>query len=102
MVTNEKIDAIKTGIGMIEDSSRELEERVKIALDLVDYISLKYKFSLDYIDIMLKNSEEMSTRDLIKETIVDLLFSKDEEAAIESADLMIEFLSEAEQRWFQQ
>ena len=82
---------VRDGIGMIRDKSMVIEDRVKMALDLMDYISLKLGLSIDAIDGMVKISEEDSTRNLIKDSIVTFIFGEDEKEKDSIEEMMLEY-----------
>ena len=84
-ITNE----LRDGIGMIRDKSMILEDRVKIALDLVDFITLKFGISLEAIDEVTKAPG--SVRQLIKDSIITFIFSEDEEEKDMVESGMIEY-----------
>ena len=86
-ITNEVRDAI----GMIRDKSTLIEDRVKIALDLMDYISLKLGLSIDAIDGAVNISEENSTRNLIKDSLVAFIFEKDEKEKDDIEEMMLDY-----------
>lgn len=86
-ITNEVRDAI----GMIRDKSMTVEDRVKIALDLMDYISLKLGLSIDAIDGAVKISEEDSTRNLIKDSLVTFIFGEDEKEKDGIEEMMLDY-----------
>lgn len=86
-ITNEVRDAI----GMIRDKSMTTQDRVKIALDLMDYISLKLGLSIDAIDGAVNINEENSTRNLIKDSIVAFIFEKDEKEKDDIEEMMLTY-----------
>lgn len=86
-ITNE----VRDGIGMIRDKSMTIEDRVKIALDLMDYISLKLGLSIDAIDGAVNINEKDSTRNLIKDSLVTFIFGKDETEKDDIEGLMLRY-----------
>lgn len=82
---------VRDGIGMIRDKSMTIEDRVKIALDLMDYISLKLGLSIDAIDGAVKISEENSTRNLIKDSLITFIFGEDEKEKDSIEEMMLDY-----------